>query len=181
MDQIKLVGHRAIKWIVVLQIFYSSTICGAQQKDKLTKEQYKVIEESFKNSGKDETRLFFQTIDYKSWVHLLYGTYYRDENGIGTCTFDDPQLKSAVDQMINHVMNIEVNEFNPKKLGKRFVLIKDLKDQPYLSLTEPIIIENYAFLLFKYTDSESLEIQKRNDKGGWDYECSIPLYVVFVD
>jgi hypothetical protein len=65
-----------------------------------------VIEDSFKNSGKESTKIFYQTIDYKSWVHLLYGDYYREKRGIGLCTFEDPQLERSIDQLIDYVMNI---------------------------------------------------------------------------
>jgi len=101
--------------------------------------------------------------------------------GIALCSFEDSQLEKAIDQLSDHVMNIQVKEFNPKKLGKRFVLIKDLTEQPYLSLTEPIIIGDYSFLLFKYPNSESLRVQKKNERGERIYECSVPLYVVFTD
>jgi len=153
----------------------------AQSDQKLTKEQYQVIEGAFKNSGLEYTRIFFQTIDYKSWVHLLYGTYYRQKGGIGLCSFEDPQLKNSIDQLIDHVTNIRVKEFSQNKLGKRFVLIQDLEEYPYLSITEPIIIGDYSFILFKYTNSESLKVQKKNKEGDWIYECSIPLYVVLID
>lgn len=181
MDLAKQMGRNAINGFVLLMLFGSILVCEAQQKNKLTKEQYQVIDGAFKNSGKDQTRIFFQTIDYKSWVHLMYGDYYRQEGGIALCSFEVPGLERAIDQLINHVMNIQVKEFEPKKLGKRFVLIKNLKDQPYLSIAEPIIIGEYSFLLFKYPNSESLRVQKKNKEGEWVYECSVPLYVVFVD
>jgi len=173
--------RNAIKWIVFIILMGYSSICNGQKKNELTKEQYQVIEGAFKNSGKAETRLFYQTIDYKSWVHLLYGNYYREESGIGLCVFEDPQLEKAIDQLINHVGNLKVKEFNPKELGKRFVMTRNLDDQPYLSLTEPIIIGDYSFLLFKYKNSESLRVQKKDDNNQWVFECSIPLYAVFKD
>jgi len=171
----------AIRKMAFMALIFIPFFAEAQNKEVLTKEQYKVIEDSFKNSGKEFTRLFYQTIDYKSWVHLLYGDYYREERGIGLCTFKDSQLEGAIDQLIYQVMNIQVKELNPKKLGKRFVLTRDLKEDSYLSITEPLIIGNYSFILFKYRYSESLEVQKKNHNGDWVYECSIPLYVVFVD
>ncbi|MGM0943688.1 MAG: hypothetical protein ACQEW9_00815 [Bacteroidota bacterium] len=181
LEAIKQMVRNVINGFVFLVLLGSSLVCEAQQRDRLTKEQYEVIEGAFRNSGKDQTRIFFQTIDYKSWVHLLYGDYYREDWGIALCSFEDSKLEQAIDQVIDHVINIKVKEFNPRKLGKRFVLVKDLTEQPYLSLTEPIIIGDYSFVLFKYPNSESLEVQKKNEKGEWVYECSIPLYVVFTD
>jgi hypothetical protein len=178
---IKQMVKSVIKLMVFITLALISFLSEAQTKKELTKEQYKVIEDSFKNSGKESTKIFYQTTDYKSWVHLLYGDYYREKRGIGLCTFEDPQLERSIDQLIDHVMNIQVKELNPNKLSKRFILVKDLKDDSYLSITEPIIVGNYSFMLFKYQYSESLRIQKKNQNGDWEYECSIPLYVVFID
>jgi hypothetical protein len=178
---IKQMVKSVIKLIVFITLALISFLSEAQTKKELTKEQYKVIEDSFKNSGKESTKIFYQTIDHKSWVHLLYGDYYREKRGIGLCTFEDPQLERSIDQLIDYVMNIQVKELNPKKLSKRFILVKDLKEDSYLSITEPIIVGNYSFILFKYRYSESLEVQKKNQNGDWKYECSIPLYVVFID
>lgn len=178
---IKQMVKNVIKKFAVVILILTPLFTEAQNKEVLTKEQYKVIEDSFKNSGKEFTRIFYQTIDYKSWVHLLYGDYYREERGIGLCFFKDTQLEWAIDQLINQVMNIQVKELDPKKLSKRFVLVKDLNEDSYLSITEPIIVGNYSFILYKYPYSESLKIQKKNQNEDWAYECSIPLYVVFVD
>jgi|GEM_PF-876847 hypothetical protein len=178
---IKQVVKSVINKIAIVAFIMIPFFAEAQTKKELTKEQYKVIDDSFKNSGKEFTRLFYQTIDYKSWVHLLYGDYYREERGIGLCTFKDSQLEGAIDQLIYQVMNIQVKELNPKKLGKRFILIKDLKVGDYLSISEPMIVGDYSFILYKYRYSESLKIQKKNQNGDWEYECSIPLYVVFID
>jgi hypothetical protein len=174
-------GRSVINWFFIQVMILLPLIAGAQDKKDLTREQYQVIEDAFKNSGKDHTRIFFQTIDYKSWVHLLYGTYYREERGIALCSFDDPKLEGAIDQLIYHVKNIRVKELNKNKLGKRFVFIDDLTEYPYLSITEPIIIGDYSFILFKYPNSESLSVRKKNNEGNWVFECPIPLYIVFVD
>ncbi|KPQ17200.1 MAG: hypothetical protein HLUCCX10_06895 [Algoriphagus marincola HL-49] len=79
LEAIRQMEQSVIKGFIILVLLGSSLLCEAQQKSKLTKEQYEVIEGAFRNSGKDQTRIFFQTIDYKSWVHLLYGDYYREE------------------------------------------------------------------------------------------------------
>jgi hypothetical protein len=170
-ETIKPLVRSVINKIAIVALLMIPFFTEAQTKKELKKEQYKVIEDSFKNSGKESTKIFYQTIDYKSWVHLLYGDYYREKRGIVLCSFEDPQLERSIDQLSDHVMNIQVKELNPKKLSKRFILIKDLKDDSYLSVTEPIIIGNYSFMLFKYQYSESLEVQKKNQNGDWEYEC----------
>lgn len=181
MERIKPMGQSVINKIAIVALIMIPFFTEAQTKKELTKEQYKVIEDSFKNSGKESTKIFYQTIDYKSWVHLLYGDYYREKRGIGLCSFEDPQLERSIDQLSGHVMNIQVKDLNPKKLSKRFIFVMDLKEDTYLSITEPVIVGNYSFILFKYRYSESLRIQKRNQNGDWEYECSIPLYAVFID
>lgn len=181
MEIIKRMGQSVINLSIIISLVTLPLLSKGQENKNLTKEQYQVIEGAFRNSGKDHTRIFFQTIDYKSWVHLLYGNYYREERGIGLCSFEDPNLEKAIDQLIDHVINIRVKELRKNKLGERFVLINDLTDYPYLSITEPIIVKDYSFTLIKHLNSESLSVQKKNSKGDWDFVCAIPLYVVFVD
>ncbi|GMQ27972.1 hypothetical protein Aconfl_06150 [Algoriphagus confluentis] len=180
-ELIRPMERSATSWGFLILFIIFPLISEGQVEKNLTKEQYQVIEDAFRKSGKDETRIFFQTIDYKSWVHLLYGSYYRDKRGIALCSFEDPNLERAIDQLIDHVSNIRVKELSRNKLGKRFTLINDLTDYPYLSITEPIIIGEYSFILFKYPNSESLSVQKKNSEGNWVFECAIPLYVVFID
>ena len=151
---IKQMVRNANKWFIILVVFLLPLLSIAQNKKDLSREQYKVIEDAFKNSGKDHTRIFFQTIDYKSWVHLFYGSYYRNEHGIGLCSFKDPKLKETIDQLIQYVMNIRVKELNQTKLGNRYILIQDLTEYPYLSITEPIILGDYSFILWKYQNQE---------------------------
>ena len=89
MEIIKRMGQSVINLSIIISLVTLPLLSKGQENKNLTKEQYQVIEGAFRNSGKDHTRIFFQTIDYKSWVHLLYGNYYREERGIGLCSFDD--------------------------------------------------------------------------------------------
>lgn len=170
-----------IKAICLLAIITLPIQVVAQDSSQLTKEQYKVIEGAFKNSGKEYTRIFFQTIDYKSWVHLLSSAEKRQPEGVGLCTFTNSNLEAAMHELIYQVIGIQVKKLNQTKLGKRFVLVQDLTEAPYLSITEPMIVGEYAFILFKYANSESLSVLKKNSEENWVYECSIPLFVVFID
>jgi hypothetical protein len=153
----------------------------AQTDQKLTKEQYQVIEGAFKNSASEYTRIFFKTIDFKSWVVLLNSEYLLDDKGIGFCIFDDPELEKAFDSLPNLVRNIEVKNLDPKKLGNRFRFIKDVQEKYYLSISEPMIVGNHAFIFFQGRDYESLFVVKKNELGEWESACGVPFYTLLTD
>jgi hypothetical protein len=153
----------------------------AQSNQKLTKEQYQVIEGAFKNSSLEYTKMFFQTIDYKSWVDSLYWIYDKQSVGVGLCSFEDLQLQKYLHQLTDHVSSIRIKNINPKRLGKRFVLIKDIKEKDYLSISEPIISENYALIFYQLKYKEGLILIKKNELGEWERVCGIPLYGTLID
>jgi hypothetical protein len=153
----------------------------AQSNQKLTDEQYQVIEGAYKNSASEHTRIFFKTIDFKSWVGLLNSEYLRDDKGIVFCIFDDPEMEKAFDSIPSLVRNIEVKNLDPKKLGKRFRFIKDLQEKYYLSISEPMIVGNYAFIFYQRKYSEGLIVLKRNELDEWERACGVPFYTVLTD
>jgi len=153
----------------------------AQTDQKLTDEQYEIIEGSFKKSYPTTTMIFHQTIDYKSWVDLLNNKNLRDDKGIGFCVFDDPEFEKAIDSIPSLVRNIEVKNLDPKKLGKKFRFIKGVRKNDYLSISEPMIVGNYAFIFYQLMYNEGLSVLKKNELGEWERACGVSFYIVLTD
>lgn len=160
-------GNIVLWSFVILFNFFSTKVQNKEQTPKLTKAQYEFLESVF-----DEKMHKYKTVNYQPkntnlWVNKFLNS--RSENGIGTCLFDDPKLKEALDLL--QISKFKISTYDEKKFPKTITSIKNSNRKEGLNISEPILLGSYSFLLIWNNRYEAVEIY-HNDLGkGWKFKC----------
>lgn len=167
--------------ILLFSSFLASNKCISQE---LSEDQYNIIN-SLYSINKNETIIHNKTIDYKSWINLIKSNI---EDNNSTCEFDNGQFSIILDRLKNKISSISIKELDPKRLSPNIKLSSeeiqqnsDKKQYPIRSISEPIIIDNFAFIFQKQQFEEFLLIFAKDDKNNWEWKCFIACYLIIVD
>ncbi|MDF2156674.1 hypothetical protein [Algoriphagus sp. CAU 1675] len=157
----------------------------AQEIDNgLSEEQYKVIESLFSNRGIDFT-IYYQTIDFKSWIELID---LRFKQNTIPCSFEESSLQEIVGELKVAASGISIKTIEQDRLPSNVELTQNLLKKnnsrsyyPTRSISEPIIINDYAYIFDKQNNAETLILFKRDKLNGWAIKCFIEFYLVITD
>ena len=159
---------------VISNLLLSNYSFGQEKKLQLSISQYEVINVLY-SQGVD---LFYETIDLKLWIHLMNEEDLQRFK-VATCDFSDPNFSKTLTILEQRISMISSKKINPSKLHREIILNEDFNPQ-LISITEPIIIDDYAFVFQIGKGYESVRILKRK-KTGWDTNCFLEFYFVLSD
>lgn len=173
------------KGILVLLFICLTNIAKSQEKNnRLSDEQYRVIEAMY-SKGKSEIIIFNETIDYKSWINLIKPEF---EGNYSSCPFEDPHFPKIYERLILMTSTISIKKIEQSQLPPNIKLSKNSLQTnelghlyPTRRISEPLIINNYAFVFDKTENAELLFLFKKDKEKGWEWKCFIECYVVFID
>ena len=160
--------------IVIFLVFLASkAIC--QDYQELEYEDHQKLASIFEKSSESRIIVYFETFEYESWMNLIWGKDFLNEDGIAFCNFEDPQLKQAFYALKDRLIDLEIKRFNKNHLENKFKLTKNSKKRDAISISESLVIGEYSFMFLKSETDKSLWVQKKDRSGNWRYECSVPL------
>jgi hypothetical protein len=161
--------------ITLFVLFVSPKKVISQTMEMLNEEQHLIHISIFKESKEYPILVYYQTIRYESWMSLIWEEEFLSEDGIAFCSFDDPDLKEAFDELKNRVYDLEIKTLNRSRLDLKFKLIRNSRKKQLLFVSEPLIIGKYSFEYLKSKNNKSLRVQKKDQQGNWIYECGVPI------
>jgi hypothetical protein len=173
------------KRIFILILICLAHMANAQENDnRLSDEQYRVIQAMY-SKGNNETIIFNETIDYKSWINLIQPDL---EDNYSSCPFEDPNFPKIVDALRIKATAISIMKIEQTKLPSNIKLSENSLQTnelgflyPTRRISEPIIIDNYAFVFDKTENAELLFFFRKDENKGWEWKCFIECFVVFID
>ncbi|MDE0560965.1 hypothetical protein OU792_13275 [Algoriphagus sp. NF] len=161
-----------MSWII------SSPLNGQTQNtlDPISEEQYEVLKAFFSNQKANRIKLHYKTIGDPSWIDFLLEEKW--EKGVQLCSFKDEMLPASIEQLPELSSQLSQKFLDKRMLGAKIKLTKKLDKETVQFISEPIIIQDYAFLLTREYESHAVQIYHYDPARGWKYECSAYSYYV---
>lgn len=155
-----------------------------QVENHLSEDQYSVIKAMYSQTDAI-TVIFNETTDYKSWINLIQPDL---EDNYSSCPFEDLNFPKIVEALRIKVTAISIMKIEQTKLPSNIKLSKNSLQTNELGLlyptrriSQPIIIDNYAFVFDKTENAELLFFFKKEENKGWEWKCFIECYLVIND
>lgn len=175
--RVKNVNKLSLKIAGIFFLCILSKNCLAQKEFGISSEKYEVISSAWPNSNEKIIKLNEKTIGFEVWMDEVWGEEFSSQYGVGFCLFEeDKNLAKAFEDLNSSVKNLEVKKLSKKRLYDRFGLRSPGNKDDVLMLSEPIILENYAFFFFRSKKDKGLYVQKKNSEGNWKPECGVTIY-----
>lgn len=144
----------------------------SQKVTELNLEQHRIINSIYKYSPEKQIKLYKRTLEYESWMGFIKTTNFEDLEVIGYCSIKDSEFEKEFNEFKNVMVNLGSKKINSNDLDSKFK-VKIISSKNVLALSEPMIINEYSFQFIKSFYGRSLNVQKKNDHGNWDYACGI--------
>lgn len=172
----KLRSRLGILFLIILPIIGA---IGKELSDleALSDEQYELIQLTYLQHDNDEFKLYYQTIGDSSWIERLLEL--KSEEYVFLCKFKDEKLPNALDELPALAPSLSTRTLDKKALGSKIKLRKKRKEETTTYVAEPIIRDDYAFVLIRKPKSEAVYIFHRDPEEGWTRECVAWLTYVF--
>lgn len=151
---------------LILLFFFFQTHAQEDNKYNWTVEQYEFVNQVYGENSKYSKKVYLNTEISKDWINEFL--YDRNENGIGTCSFEESSFGVELDRLKE--IKFGDNCIDKKKLPKKVTLIKGTSKKNHLNISQPIIINHYAFVYTLTSSYEAVEIYI-NDHSGWKFKC----------
>lgn len=170
--------------ILNIYIFAPISLFGQDSSKNLSEEQYEIINSLYSKSD-DRNIIYHETVDYKSWINLIEPEL---EDNFSTCTFQDLSFFETIEALKLKVSVISPKIIDQERLLKKVLISNSSYQQteighsiPTTSISEPLIVGNYAFMFQKRENEELLFLFIKNDKKVWEWKCFITCYLVIND
>jgi hypothetical protein len=160
----------------ILFLFLNFQNAYPQDKYDLGLEKYSIINSAFKHSRDQDIKIHKKTMPYETWMDEVWGDELYNSKGVGFCIFEDSELIEAFQKLKSEIKFLNTNTLKKNYLENKFQLYSRKNAQGIITLSDPIIIEDYSFLFRKSKKTKSLYVQKINKEGLWDYECGVTIY-----
>lgn len=167
-----------------ISILAPFSVFGQDSSKNLSDEQYEIIN-SFYSNINDTIIIYHETIDYKSWINLIKP---KIEDNYSTCPFQDLTFSETVKALQLKVSVISRKKIEQEKLVKNVLISNNSFKEtelnqpiPTTSISEPLVVGNYAFLFQKKENEELLFLFTKSEKNTWEWKCFITCYLVIND
>jgi single-stranded DNA-specific DHH superfamily exonuclease len=158
----------------------------AQESDnRLSDDQYKVVESLFSGNTSQKITIFHNTIDFKSWIELIELKF--KQNAI-PCSFEESALEEIIKEFKIAASAISIKTIEQNRLPFNVELTQSLLKErknglnySTRSISEPIIVGNNAFVFNKQHNEETLILFKKDNKKRWVFNCFVEFYLVIDD
>lgn len=168
--------RNAIKSYLILGVLFYIVLFNenvyAQKVRTLNKEQYLIVNSIFQYSSEKQIKLNRNTLEYESWMNFIRTTDFDTLEIIGYCLIMDFEFEKVFNEFKSRMSGLQMKRINSKELDEKFK-IKKIFSKNVSSISEPIIINEFSFQFIKSFYGKALNVQKKNDKGNWDYLCEI--------
>ncbi|MHA7129556.1 hypothetical protein [Algoriphagus namhaensis] len=175
--KVKNVSRFNLHIVVLFLSFLLPQYCFSQNGFGFDEEKYDVVSSAWPNAKEKTIKLSRKTLGYESWMDEVWGKEFASSKGVGFCDFEENhKLAKAFEDLRVSVKNLTVKKLSRKLVDERFDLKRPSGNNNLLTLSEPIIIGDYAFLFFSSKKDSGLYVQKKNSAGNWDPHCGVTIY-----
>jgi len=161
------------KIFIFLFVFIFNPSFSQKFENDLSSEQYDILNSYYKNT--DAYSLFEQTLNMKYWVYW-FDLFDSKEDARYFC-ITDTEIPRVFLKLKEQISTLESKKISKKKISKGITLKKQLNDK-WAAITEPLIVENYAFFYSNTRNEEHIIVLRRVD-GRWELICMEGTSTVF--
>jgi hypothetical protein len=173
---VKNVNSLNLGFVVLSLLYFVSQHSFAQEEFGISQKKYEIISGVWPDSYVKNIKLNEKTLGYEVWMDEVWGDEFSTTIGVGFCLFEYQNLAKAFKDLRISVKNLEIKKFSKNLIDDRFDLKRRPKIDKVLTLSEPIILGDFAFLFFRSKKDKGLYVQKKNSEGNWDPECGVTLH-----